>query len=96
MHFLKRVIFWGSLGAGLYFLLSYHIIFVGHNVKLLRKSELTLNHTFFSTQGKKPKKILAIDDLREDGIGDILVEEGLISEFQMERYVNYYESEYED
>ena len=96
MPFIKKVIIWGGLGAILYFLLSFHVIFVGRNVKLLRKSELTLNYTFFSTQGKDPRKIMAIDELRWDGIGDILVETGLMSEAQKERLIDYYDSDYEN
>jgi len=42
----------GCIGAIGYFLLSHHIVFVGSNVRLLKKSQLTLEDTFYSTQGK--------------------------------------------
>ncbi|RLB30037.1 MAG: hypothetical protein DRG66_00665 [Deltaproteobacteria bacterium] len=70
-------------GAILYFLLSYHIIITGRgigNIRLLKKSTYTLEYTIFSTKGKSNKTILAIDALREDGIGELLKEEGLMSE----------------
>ena len=66
--------------AVFYFLLSYHIILIGGGVRLLKKSTFTLEYTIFSTKGKTNKTILAIDTLRKDGIGDLLIEEGLMSE----------------
>jgi len=70
-------------GAILYFLLSYHIVITGRgigNTRLLKKSTYTLKYTIFSTRGKSNKKILSIDALREDGIGELLKEEGLMSD----------------
>ena len=70
-------------GAILYFLLNYHIIITGQgvgNIRLLKKSTYTLEYTIFSTKGKSNKSILAIDALREDGIGTLLKEEGLMSD----------------
>ena len=74
-------------GAILYFLLGYHIIITGRgigNIRLLKKSTYTLTYTIFSTRGKSNKKILSIDALREDGIGELLKEEGLMSEEEEE------------
>ena len=70
-------------GAILYFLLSYHIIITGRgveNIKLLKKSTYTLKYTIFSTRGKSNKTILSKAALREDGIGELLKEEGLMSD----------------
>ena len=70
-------------GAILYFLLGYHIIIAGRgigNIRLLKKSKYTLEYTIFSTKGKSNKTILSKAALREDGIGELLKEEGLMSE----------------
>jgi hypothetical protein len=88
---LKKVLVWGIVGALFYFLLSYHIIFIGSNVKLLKKSHLTLEYTVFSTQGKTNESILGIDDLREDGIGELLVEMGKMSQEQLDLFLEKYE-----
>jgi hypothetical protein len=88
---LKKVLVWGIVGALFYFLLSHHIIFIGSNVKLLKKSHLTLEYTVFSTQGKTNESILGIDDLREDGIGEILVEMGKMSQEQLDLFLEKYE-----
>jgi len=64
--------------------LSYHFIVVGRGIKLLKKSSLTLNYTIFSVKGKSKEAILSVDVLREDGIGDLLVETGMISEREKE------------
>jgi hypothetical protein len=85
MKFSKKLAIWIVLGAVFYFLLSYHFIFINNTVKLLRKSSLSLNYTIFSAKGKTNKSILSIDELREDGIGDLLVEMGRMSEEEMER-----------
>jgi len=76
----KNLLLFVVLGAILYFLLSYHVILTNRSTRLLRKSTFTLQYTFFSTKGKSNKTILAIDALREDGIGDLLKKEGLMSE----------------
>ncbi|MEA3359720.1 MAG: hypothetical protein U9R17_09995 [Thermodesulfobacteriota bacterium] len=86
MPFRKKVIIFIILGALFYLLLSYHIIIIGEgaNFRLLKKSTYTLEYTIFSTKGKMNRKILAIDILREDGIGNLLIEEGLMSEEEQE------------
>jgi hypothetical protein len=49
-----------------------------------------LHYTFFSVKGKSPAKILEIDYLRDAGIGDLLVEFGVIDEEQRFRLENQY------
>jgi len=88
MKFHKKLLIWVIVGAVIYSLLSYHFIFVGNTIKLLKKSSLTLEYTLFSTKGKTNESILAIDVLREDGIGDLLVEEGRLTEEELERLLN--------
>ena len=86
LPFRKKFIIWVILGTLFYFLLSYHIIIMGEgiNFRLLKKSTFTFEYTIFSTKGKNNRKILAIDILREDGIGNLLIEEGLMSEEEQE------------
>jgi len=70
------------VAAILYFVLSYHIIIIEGDIRqprLLKKSTFTLEYTIFSTEGRSNKSILAIDVLRESGIGDLLIEEGLMT-----------------
>ena len=94
MPFWKKIFVWGGLALSLYIALSYHFIFFGwSNIKLLKKSELTLSYTFFSAQGKTNRVILAIDPLREDGIADILVEVGKMSEEQKDALLELYEED---
>jgi hypothetical protein len=76
----KRLLLIVVLGAALYFLMSYHIILTNQGTRLLKKSAMTLQYTFFSTKGKVNKSILAIDALRKAGIGDLLKREGLMTE----------------
>ncbi|MBN2123330.1 MAG: hypothetical protein JW821_03475 [Deltaproteobacteria bacterium] len=91
MKYLKKIILWGIIGGIVYFFMGYHIIFLGDTPKLLKKSNLTLNYTFFSAKNKSNESILDIDELRRDGIGDLLVEEGRLSEKELERLLNQYE-----
>ncbi|MBW2064286.1 MAG: hypothetical protein JRJ03_05065 [Deltaproteobacteria bacterium] len=83
----KKILFWAVVAGVIYFFLSYHMIFVGTTVKLLKKSRRTFDYTFFSTQGKTNIAILSIDDLREDGIGGLLVEMGRLSEEQLDMLI---------
>jgi hypothetical protein len=51
-----------------------------------------LHYTFFSVKGKKPATIMEIDYLRDAGIGDLLVEMGVIDDEQRFSLENeYYE-----
>ena len=94
MLFLKKVLFWGLLALGMYVLLSYHFIyFGGSDIKVLKKSTLTLKYTFFSAKGREPKKIISIDELREDGIADLLLDIGKINEAQRDGFMARYETE---
>ena len=74
---LLLIVFLGTVG---YFLLSYHFVYLGSNIKLLNKARLTSDYTFVYAANKSAESILRIDTLREAGIGDILVETGKISE----------------
>lgn len=82
-----------AAGIGvLYFFLSNHIIFdpnaddwLDIDVYLLKKSSLHLHYTFFSLSNKKPDTIMKIDYLRDDGIGELMVDIGMISESERSR-----------
>ena len=78
---IKKYILYGILAAGLYVLLAYHFIHCGGlTVKMVKKAEPNLHYTFYSIENKRPETIMAIDSLRENGIGDILVEMGMLTE----------------
>ena len=80
---IKKYIFYGLIVLAVYLLLAYHCIYVGgKDIRFLKKDHLNLRYTFFSIQSKKPEVILKIDDLRYAGIGDILVEIGMINDDQ--------------
>jgi hypothetical protein len=84
MKYIKKLIFWGCIAGVVYFFLSFHIIFVGSNPYLLKKTKLSTDYIFFSTQGKSAESILSIDELRKAGIGRLLVQMGRLTEEQLE------------
>jgi hypothetical protein len=81
---MKKLIVWACVAAAAYFILSTHFVFVGGTPKILKKSNLTLEYTFFSTQGKTNESILKVDALRKAGIGQLLVQLGRLTEFEQE------------
>ena len=84
----KKVFLFLIAGALLYFLLSYHTIIIEgdpRNARLLKKTSLSLQYTFFNTKNRTNKSMLSIDALREAGLGEILIEEGLMSEQEEKR-----------
>lgn len=87
---LKKLIIWVVILACGYFILSYHFIFIGSDLRLLKKSKLTLECTVFSTQGKSIESIMNVDDMRKDGIGDLLVEAGKITQDQLDAILEMY------
>jgi hypothetical protein len=92
-HILKRIVIFGLIVAAFYFLLAYHYIVIDRSVKMLKKSELTLKYTVFSTKGKTTQAVLSVPELWNDGIGDLLLEEGHITEEELEMYKYKMESE---
>ena len=89
---IKQYILIGLLAAAGYFIMDNHIIIYGKDIRLLKKTSLHLHYTFFSVKGKSPAKIMEIDYLRDAGIGDLLVELGMINEEQRYKLENeYYE-----
>jgi hypothetical protein len=91
MKRLKKLLLWVAAGFALYFLLSHHFIWIGNSIKLLEKPELTLDYTLFSAKGKKVESIVAIPELRRDGIGQLLVEEGRLTQDQLETLMDRFE-----
>jgi len=79
--------------AALYFTLDNHFIIDGHRVHLLKKTTLNLHDTFVSLDNKRAETVLKNDRLREAGIGDLLVELGMISEDKKSRLENKYDYE---
>ena len=88
---IKGYLLIAAAGAVVYFFLSHHVIFYGQdasvikNIYLLQKSKLNLHYTFFSLHQKKPEAVMKIKQLREDGIGDLLVELGLLTQQEKSR-----------
>jgi len=96
---IKQLIVLGVLGYALYFLLSSHIIFFGREYVILKKSKLTLTHTFFTPGDEREIKykgladILSNEDLREAGLGDLLLERELVTEEELEKALDEIDSE---
>ena len=94
--FLKKIFIIGIICAICYMILAYHYIVIDKSLKMLKKSELTLKYTIFSTEGKPAEKVLEIPELWNDGIGDLLVDAGKISEANLERFRMKKEAEEEE
>jgi hypothetical protein len=82
-----------AIAAG-YFIMHNHIIFDGRDWYLLEKTSLHLHYTFYSINKKKPDTIMKVDELRDAGIGDLLVEIGKISTEEKYRLESKYGYEY--
>lgn len=96
MDFLKKVIIIAVIIGALYLLMGFHYIVINSSIKMLKKSELTLKYTFFSIKGRSIESVLSIEELWEDGIGDLLVEEGVISQEQLNIYSSRIYGTYEE
>jgi hypothetical protein len=79
---IKQYILIAIIAVAGYFLVNNHFIFYGRQVHLLHKTTFHLHYTFYSIKDKKPNTIMKISYLREAGIGDLLVELGIIDEEQ--------------
>jgi hypothetical protein len=90
MRYLKKFVFWVVIVAIAYFILAYHYVLVGRSVVPLKKASLTLNYTIYNTKGKTNKTIMANKELREDGIGSLLVEANRMTPEELERWMEFY------
>lgn len=97
MYFLKKIMIFAIIAGALYLLLGYHYIVIENSVKMLKKSELTLKYTFISTKSRTMESILSIKELWDDGVGDLLVEEGKITQDELDVYRSkHYETDEEN
>jgi len=93
---IKTYLLLAVVGGAAYFLMSHHVIFYGQeasviqNVYFLKKAKPNLHYAFFSLHQKKPDAVMKIAQLRENGIGDLLVQLGLISEQEKTRLETLY------
>jgi len=85
---LKQYALVAAAAALLWFVLDNHFIIDGHSVHLLKKSTLDLHDTFVSLDNKKPESVIQNERLREAGIGDLLVELGIITQDEQSRWEN--------
>jgi len=91
MERFKKIIIWVIVAGIIYFLLSYHVIIIGRGARLLKKSGFSLEYIVFNTKGRSNASIMDIEELREAGIGELLVEEGRMSEAELEKLMLKYE-----
>jgi hypothetical protein len=87
---LKQYALIAAAAFALWGLLDKHFIIEGHHIYLLKKSELNLHDTFVSLSNKRPETILRNDRLREAGIGDLMVEIGMLTEDELSKLESKY------
>jgi len=87
---IKQYILIAIAAAAGYFIMNNHFIIDGSDVHLLKKTSLHLHYTFYSIKQKKPAVIMKIDYLREAGIGDLLVDLGIIDNEEKSRLESQY------
>ena len=82
---LKQYFLIALAAAALYFVLDNHFVFKTNHVYLLQKSTLNLHDTFVSLDNKRPATVLENEELRDAGIGDLMVELGMLTEEKKNR-----------
>ena len=88
MRQLRKYLIWALAAGAFYFILSHHFIIIGRSVEMLKKAKLSLNYTIFSTKGMSNRAILSIPELREVGIGKVLLKSGKITETELDAFMD--------
>jgi hypothetical protein len=82
---LKQYFLIALAAAAIYFALDNHFIFSENRFHLLQKTTLNLHDTFVSLDHKRPETIMENEDLRDAGIGDLMVELGMLGDEEKQR-----------
>jgi hypothetical protein len=82
---LKQYLVIALAAAAVYFVLANHFIFKENRIHLLPKETLNLHDTFVSLDNKRPETIMESEDLRDAGIGDLMVELEMLTEEEKQR-----------
>lgn len=97
---IKHFILLGIVGGILYGLMNYHfIIYIGDDIKTIKpleKSEMTFSETFVSLETGSYsgfEAILRKGTLRDDGLGELLVELELITQDELRKLEDKIDSE---
>ncbi len=72
-HFVVVILLLGAAALGI---LNYHFILFDKNIKLLKKTNMTIEYTFIDARGTGKAKLFLIPALLKAGIKDILREAG--------------------
>ena len=88
---LKQYALMAAAAALIWFVLDNHFIFSGSEVHLLKKSSLNLHDTFVSLDNKRPASLMQNDRLREAGVGELMVDIGILSEEERSRLESKYD-----
>ena len=85
--FLKKIVIFAIVVGVGWFIMAHHFIIVDGPVPLMfRKGKLTLQYTIVSTKGKELSKVMAIQELWDDGIGREFVKAGMITEDEYQAF----------
>ena len=82
---LKQYFLIALAAAALYFVLDNHFIMKKYHVYLLPKTTPNLHDTFVSLNHKRPETIMENEDLRDAGIGDLMVELELLTDEERQK-----------
>jgi hypothetical protein len=92
---LKQYMLIALAAAALYFVLDNHFVFQSYRIHLLPKTSLNLHDTFTSLDNKRPETVMENDNLRDAGIGDLLVELRLLTNEKKSRLESKYDYDYD-
>jgi len=90
---LKQYLLIALAAAAVYFVLDNHFVIKEHRFYLLQKTSMNLHDTFVSLDNKRPETVMQNDELRDAGIGDLLVELGLLTDERKSQLESKYDYE---
>ena len=74
---MKKLLFLIIVAVGVYGVLNYHFILMDSSIKILKKTQMTLDDTFIDARGSKKSELFQNPSLLKAGARDLVADDSV-------------------